>query len=141
MVQVLLQHGANPLVRNARGRRPIEAATRTKIRRLLRSNVIHSESEEDDDVQVTAVTGDDHDYVTVDLTETSAGEECDVIASPRQQSSRERVDDSLIAHQRIIKGSSIYLIDFYSLSLIDWCLTAHQYIKVNLCQLRGGKPA
>ena len=73
LVRVLLAHGANPLIKNVRGRRPLEVATSTKIRKLLRSNVIQSDSDGDnnntdegdgDDNDVMIV---DPDYVTVDL--------------------------------------------------------------------------
>jgi len=36
-----------------------------------------------------------------------------------------------------IRCSESWLIDW----LINWCLTARQHRKVNMCQLRGGKPA
>jgi len=43
------------------------------------------------------------------------------------------------------KYSHVYTKGVYTWSqvdwLIDWCLTIRQHRKVNLCQLRGGKPA
>lgn len=108
MVQVLLNHGANPLVRNVRGRRPIDVATRTKIKKLLRSNVIHSDSEEgddeeEDDIQIMDAATNESSFITVDLTG-SPVEEFNVITPKCERVDKLCSDDDMHSSKTKLKG-------------------------------------
>ena len=59
LVQLLLKHGANPLLANKHGERPLDLSENEAITELMKSEVLVSDDSEDDNAIAAAAAVDD----------------------------------------------------------------------------------